>query len=179
MGPRTPQLSHSLVPQDLPGSLDVRVQVLLGRPAAAHSITRVIVREHVAVDSGAEADVKTAHLAQVHGVPVRKQQCVAAVGGTADKHAADPVSPAASGAQHLHCIELPLGILPVRPLRQVQARHPVSIRVHGVRGLRREERQLSSDATGTGRATEEPAEFAQRKAIHPGALLGHLAAVSR
>lgn len=134
-----PLLSYSLVPQDLPGRLDVRIQVLLGGLAGADSVARVVVGEHVAVDPGAEADVEAAHLPQVHGVTVGEEQRVPAVRGAAHKHASHPVTPAAPGAEHLHSIELPLGVLPVRPLREVEARRPVSIGVHRVRGLRREE----------------------------------------
>lgn len=63
----------SLVPQHLPGRFNVSIQVLLRRLASADSVARVIVGENVAVDPGAEADVKTAHLAQIHSVTVGKK----------------------------------------------------------------------------------------------------------
>lgn len=165
---------HSLVPQDLPSRLDVCVQVLLRGLPTADPVARVIVGEHVAVDPGAEADVKTAHLAQIHGVAVGKQQRVATVRGAAHEHASHSVTSAAPSTQNLHCIQLSLRILPVGALGEMQAGHPVCIGVQRVSGLRRQEGELGCNATGTRWATEEPAEFAEGKAIHPGTLLRHL-----
>lgn len=112
-GPNTG--SSLLVPQNLPGRLDVRIQVLLGGLAGAGSVARVVVGKHVAVDPGAKADVKAAHLPQVHGVTVGEQQGVATARGATHKHTADLVTPAAPGAEHFHRIELSLRVLPVRP----------------------------------------------------------------
>lgn len=167
---------HSLVPQDLPGRLDVCVQVLLRGFPTADPVARVIVGEHVAVDPGAEADVETAHLAQIHGVAVGKQQRVATVRGAADKHASDPVPAAAPSVQNLHGVQLALGVLPVGAVTEVQAGHPAGIGVQRVGGLGRQEGELGCNATGTRWAAEEPAQFAEGKAIHPGALRRHLRA---
>lgn len=168
-----PAQRHSLVPENLPGRFDISIQVLLGRFPGADPITRVIVREHVAVDPGSQADVEAAHLAQIHGVPVREQKRVAAAGRAPNEHAAHPVPAAGSGDEHLDGVELALRVLPVGALGQVQAGRAVGVRVDGVRGLRRQKRQFGRDATGTGRAAEEPAQLAERKAVHSRTLLGH------
>lgn len=65
-------LSYSLVPQHLPGRLNVSIQVLLRRFTGADTVAWIVVGEHVAVDPGAESDVKTAHLPQIHCVSVRE-----------------------------------------------------------------------------------------------------------
>ena len=65
--------SNSLVPQHLPRRLDVCIEVLLGRLAAADPVARVVVGEHVAVDPGAQADVEAAHLTQVHRITVGEE----------------------------------------------------------------------------------------------------------
>ena len=102
-----------------------------------------------------------------------EQQRVPAVGGAAHKHAAHPVAPATPRVEHLHGVQLALGVLPVRPLGEVQAGGPLRVGVHRVGGLWGQEGQLGGDAAGARRAAEEPAKLAKRKHIHPGALLGH------
>lgn len=164
---------HSLVSEHLPGRFNISIQVLLGRLPGADPITRVIVREHVAVDPGSKADVEAAHLAQIHGVPVREQERVATAGRAPDEHAAHPVPAAGSGDEHLDGIELALRVLPVGALGQVQAGRAVRVRMDGVRGLRRQKRQFGRDATRTGRAAEEPTQFAERETVHSRTLLGH------
>ena len=59
--------------QGVPGCIDISVKVLLRRLASADTVARVIVRKNVAVDAGAQADVKAAHLAQVDCITVGKQ----------------------------------------------------------------------------------------------------------
>lgn len=59
----------------MPGSIYVCVEVLLRGLASADSVARVVVGEDVAVDAGAEADVETAHLAQVDGITVGEEHC--------------------------------------------------------------------------------------------------------
>lgn len=164
---------HSLCPEHLPGRLDVSVQVLLGRFPGAHAIPGVVVGEDVTVDAGAEADVEAAHLPEVHGVPVREEQRVAATGCAADKHAEHAVTAARSRAEHLHGVQLALGVLPIRALAQVQAARALGIRVHRVRRLRGQEGQLSGDAARAGRAAEQPAQLAQGEAVHSRSLLRH------
>lgn len=172
-GAQTPVQKHSLVPQNLPGRLDISVQVLLGRFPGTDPITRVIIGEHIAVDPGPEADVEAAHLAQIHGVPVGEQQRVTASGRAPDEHAADPVPAAGSGHEHLHGVELALRVLPVGALGEMQAGRAARVRVDGVRGLGRQERQFGRDATRTGRAAEEPAQLTEGETVHSRALLGH------
>lgn len=69
--------------QGLPGGINVSVEVFLGGFARAHAVTRVVIGEDVAVDACAQADVEAAHLAQVHCVAVREENCVP---GEAGKH---------------------------------------------------------------------------------------------
>ena len=54
--------------QGLPGSINVGVEVLLRGPARADAIARVVIGEDVTVDACAQANVETAHLAQVHRI---------------------------------------------------------------------------------------------------------------
>ena len=69
--------------QRLPRGVDVGVEVLLGGLAGADAVAGVVVGEDVAVDARAQADVEAAHLAQVHRVAVREENCVP---GEAGKH---------------------------------------------------------------------------------------------
>lgn len=153
-------------PQRRPRCVNVSVKVLLGRFPVAGSVTRVIVGEDVAVDAGAQADVEAAHLAQVHGVAVREEQRVAGVRGAADEHAADAGAAAGASEEHLQRVELPLRVLPVGPIRQVQSVARL-LRQHRVGGLGREESELGCDAARARRAAEEPAQLAEGEAIHP------------
>ena len=59
--------------QGLPRRVDVCVKVLLRRLACADAVARVVVGKDVAVDSGPEANVEAAHLAQIHCVPMREE----------------------------------------------------------------------------------------------------------
>lgn len=59
----------------MPGSIYVCVEVLLSRLASANAIAWVVVRKDVAVDSGAKADVETAHLAEVNSITMGEQHC--------------------------------------------------------------------------------------------------------
>lgn len=59
----------------MPGGIDVRVEVLLRGLAGAGAVAGVVVGEDVAVDASAEADVETAHLAQVDCVAVGEEHC--------------------------------------------------------------------------------------------------------
>lgn len=59
----------------MPGGIDVGVEVLLGGLARADAVARVVVGKDVAVDSSAEADVETAHLAKVNCVAVGEEHC--------------------------------------------------------------------------------------------------------
>lgn len=61
--------------QSVPGSIYVCVEVLLSWLASADAIAWVVVRKDVAVDSVAEANVETAHLAKVNSVSMREQHC--------------------------------------------------------------------------------------------------------
>lgn len=164
---------YSLCPEHLPGRLDVSVQVLLGRFPGAHPVPGVVVGEDVAVDARAEADVEAAHLSEVHGVPVREEQRVAAAWRAAHEHTEHAVPAARARAEHLHGVQLALGVLPVRALAQVQAARAFSIRVHRIRRLRGQEGQLSGDAARAGRAAEQPTQLAQGEAVHSRALLRH------
>lgn len=65
------QLHHHIpCTQGVPGSIYVCIQILLGGLAGADAIARVIIREDVAVDASAEANVETAHLAEVNCIAV-------------------------------------------------------------------------------------------------------------
>lgn len=59
----------------MPGSIYVRVEVLLRGFAWADAVARVVVGKDVAVDSSAEANVETTHLAKVDGVAMREEHC--------------------------------------------------------------------------------------------------------
>lgn len=105
-------------------------------------------------------------------------------GHAADVHAADAVAPAALGDEHLDVVQLPLGVLEIRPLLQVQlpaargasqgarAAHGLGLGHHGVGGLRGQEGELGRDAAGAGRAAEEAAELADRQPVHDGGEAG-------
>lgn len=60
------------LPERLPRRFYVGVQVLLGRPPSADPVPAIVVREDVAIDTGAESQIEAAHLPQVDGVPVRE-----------------------------------------------------------------------------------------------------------
>lgn len=61
--------------QSVPGSIYVGIEVLLSGLAGADAIARVVVGKDVAVDSSAEADVETTHLAKVDGVAMGEEHC--------------------------------------------------------------------------------------------------------
>lgn len=61
--------------QSVPGSIYVCVEVLLGGFARADAVARVVVGKDVAVDSSAEANVETTHLAKVDGVAMGEEHC--------------------------------------------------------------------------------------------------------
>lgn len=61
--------------QSVPGSIYVCVEVLLRGFAWADAVARVVVGKDVAVDSSAEANVETTHLAKVDGVAMREEHC--------------------------------------------------------------------------------------------------------
>lgn len=62
--------------QGLPGGVNVSIEVLLRGPARADPISRVVVGEDVAADACAQADIEAAHLAQVHCIAMREEDCV-------------------------------------------------------------------------------------------------------
>jgi hypothetical protein len=197
---RTPTVARgSPGAQCLPRGVDVSVEILFGGLAGAHTIARVVVREDVAVDARAQADVEATHLAQVHGVAVREEQRVAAGGRAAHEHAAQPVVAGRAREEDLDGVQFALRVLPVGALAQVQAARAGARtllgrsglrrrggrggrrgsgrallgRQHRVGGFGRQEGQLGGDAARTRRAAEEPAQLAEREAVHPGAGLGH------
>lgn len=69
---RTDSISCS---QCMPCSVNICVEILLGRFASAGSISGIIVTEDVAVDALAESHEKAGHLAEVDGISVREEKC--------------------------------------------------------------------------------------------------------
>lgn len=59
----------------MPGSIYVCIEVLLGGLAGADAVAWVVVGKDVAVDSSAEADVETTHLAKVDSVAMGEENC--------------------------------------------------------------------------------------------------------
>lgn len=98
---------------------------------------------------------------------MREEQREFGAGGTTDKHTTNAVAPARPGHKGLDGVLLPLRVLPVGSLGQVQA--PVAPGLVGqqsVSGLRRQESEFGGDATRAGRTTEEAAQLTQRQVIH-------------
>lgn len=60
----------------MPSSVYVCIQILLRGFPCADSITRVVIREDVAVDTSAQTDVEAAHLTEIHSITVRKEHSV-------------------------------------------------------------------------------------------------------
>jgi len=102
----------------VPCGVDIRVQVLLGRLAARHTVTRVVVAEYVAIDARAQSQVKTRHLAKVNSVAVREQNGKARGRRAADEQARDPVAARSPRVEALHRLLFALGVLPLGTLRQ-------------------------------------------------------------
>lgn len=61
--------------QSVPSSIYICIQVLLSGLARADTIARIVVGKDVAVDSSAEANVETTHLAKVDGVAMGEEHC--------------------------------------------------------------------------------------------------------
>lgn len=59
----------------MPSSIYVCIEVLLSGLASADAVSWVVVGKDVAVDAGAETDVETAHLAQVHRITMGEKHC--------------------------------------------------------------------------------------------------------
>lgn len=62
--------------QGLPGSINVSIEILLRGPAGADPVAGVVVGEDVAADACAQANIEAAHLAQVHRIAMREENCV-------------------------------------------------------------------------------------------------------
>ena len=76
----------------------------------------------------------------------------------------DSIAARRGGVEDLKGVQLPLVVLPVGALRELQHELRLVVRVGADRvgGLRREEGQLGGDPPRTGRTAEETAQFAQR-----------------
>lgn len=57
----------------MPGGINVSIKILLWRLASANAVAWVIVREYIAVDARAQANVEAAHLTKIDRVAVWKQ----------------------------------------------------------------------------------------------------------
>lgn len=149
-------------PHRLPGRLNVRIQVLLGRLATTHAVAGVIVAKDVAVDLRAEGQVEATHLAKVHGVPVGEEQRVLGVLAAPDIDAGNQVATRRAREEGLHFRFLPLGVLPLGAVKELQVVPDVRVirRSQLVRGLRRLEGQLGRNGAGAWWAAEHAAQLA-------------------
>ena len=68
----------------------------------------------------AEAKVKTAHLSKVDSIAMAMQDGEAGVGRTLDEHAGDTVAPCSARVEHLQVLLLPVAVLPLCLVREVQ-----------------------------------------------------------
>lgn len=150
----------------MPRTVNVRVQVLLGRFATAYTVARIIVAENVAVDPGAEAQVETAHLAQVDGVAVGKQDGKPGVGAAAHEQTGDPIAAGRPREQTFDVFLFPLRVLPFGLLRQCNLTFRRGLIGETVRRLGRQEGQFGGDPRRERRAAEYAAKFAERKPVH-------------
>lgn len=66
--------------QGLPSGIHIGVEVLFRGLPRADAVARVVVGKDVAADPGTQADVETAHLAQVDGIAVGEQDREPGVG---------------------------------------------------------------------------------------------------
>lgn len=165
------------LPERVPRRVNVRVQILLGRSAAADAVPAVVVREDVAVDARAQPQVEAAHLAQVDGVAVREQDRELGVGLAAHEQARNLVAPGRAREEALDGVAVAVRVLPLGALRQLQGERKLVFGGGGggvgapggqqrVRGLGRQERQLGRDARGTRRPAEEAAQLRQAQPVH-------------
>ena len=67
-----------------------------------------------------KAEVKAAHLTQVDSIAVAVQDGEASVGRTLDEHAGDAVAAGRARVEHLQVLLLPVTVLPLRFVREVQ-----------------------------------------------------------
>lgn len=152
----------------MPGGVHVGIKVLLGRLPRAGAVARVVVGEDVAVNARAQADVEAAHLAQVHRIPMGKQERVASAGRAAHKHAGDAVPPRGARHETLNGFLLPGRILPIRSLREVQAPAAAALITHEAVGrLGGQEGQLGGNFAGAGRTAEQATKLAEGQVVHP------------
>ncbi len=154
--------------QGRPGSVDVRVEVLLQRLPGARTVARVVVAEDVAVDPHAEHDVEAADHAQVDGVGVGEEERVLGVRAALDVHARDLVPSARARVERVQALLLHVAELPLGALGEVE-RVLVLLLVDGgqrVRRLRRAEGHLGGDGRWAWWATEQATQLAYAHAVH-------------
>jgi len=102
----------------VPRGVDIRVEVLLGRLAARHTVTRVVVAEYVAVNARPQSQVKARHLAKVNSIAMREQNGKACGRRAPYEEARDSVAARSPCVKALHRLLLALGVLPLGTLRQ-------------------------------------------------------------
>ena len=71
-------------------------------------------------EPAAKAEVKTAHLSKVDSIAVAVQDGEAGVGRALDEHAGDAVAARSACVEHLQVLLLPVAVLPLRLVREVQ-----------------------------------------------------------
>jgi len=146
----------------LPGCLYIRIQILLRGLAATHPIAGVIVAKYVAIDLGAQGQIEAAHLAQIDGIPVGEEQRVLRVLAAPDIDAGDQVATRGACEEGLHLGLLPLRVLPLSSVEQLQVVADVGVvrRSQFVCGFRWLEGQLGRNGTRTWGAAKHATELA-------------------
>lgn len=152
----------------MPSGIYVRIQVPLARLAVANAIAGIVVTEDVAVDAHAQAQIKAAHLAQVHGVPVREQYRVTGVRTASHEYARYAIAAGRARVEALDVLHVTVRVLPFGLVVELDVILALATLRRGevVRGRRRQERQFGRDAGRQRRTAEQVHQLAERHSVH-------------
>lgn len=90
-----------------------------------------------------------------------EQQCESGIGAALDEQAGDSVSPGGPGKERLEALLLPVAVLPVGPIQQIQRKFTIGgiVRLQIIARFRGQECQLGRNPARTGRTTEQTTQL--------------------
>lgn len=145
-------------PQCVPGCVDIRVQIFFRRLPTADTVTRVVVAEDVTIDTRTQSQVEAAHLTNIYGVAMRKQNRKSSVSAALDEHTSDSIATRHSRIKPFDVLSLAVAILPfgfVQELDLELGRRVFRMVANEfISGFRRKEGQFGSDLSRARRAAE-------------------------